>query len=219
MRIAAIVALCSSALAQDLLRPGDGVLREIAPGATQQYAVQLGAGDYVDASITRQGRTNVAVFRPNGVLLRRFPLPAVDGNRQFAFVAEPEGRYKIEVTNSADQPAKYVLRVDQITPLTERLRARPWTDRYPSPQLEALRKQIASGQTNTEAFWNRVAREGSPLVESLGSDGKYQVVTFLWRGTPSTQNVLVIGSFPGSRSYLDDVMHGIDGSDVWYLTK
>jgi len=57
-----------------------------------------------------------------------------------------------------------------------------------------------------------------PLVEPFGGDGKYQLVTFLWRGGAETQNVLVIGSLQGPRSDLENVLRRIPNTDVWYLT-
>ena len=88
MRIAAIFVFCSCAIAQEVLPPGKPVKLEISSGATREYAVQLRPDDYVDVSITRHGKTDVAVFRPNGVLLRRFPAPPMDGKCQMAFVVE-----------------------------------------------------------------------------------------------------------------------------------
>jgi len=187
-------------------------------GATQTHTIQLTAGDYVSGSITQQGRTSIVLLQPNGSLLRRFPAPPANGKRQFAFVAETTGGYRIELAPSPGQTSKYELLLNEITPVSERLKPEPWRDPYPSSRIEVLRKQIATGQTDTESFWKQVAQEGTPLVESYGKDGKYQLVTFLWRGTPETQNVLILGSFLGARNDLDNVMHLIAGSDVWYLT-
>lgn len=194
-------------------------MREIAPGAVHQHAVQLKTDDYVGASITRRGKVDVAIYRPNELLLRRFITSATDGKQQILFVAESEGRYRIELTNPSSQPAEYELRIHEITPLAERLRTQPWIDRYESPRIAVLQKEIASGRTTPDAFWNQVKREGTPLIEPQGNDGRYQLATFLWRGKPSTQNVLVLSSFPGSKSYLDDIMHRVGDTDIWYLTK
>lgn len=37
------------------------------------------------------------------------------------------------------------------------------TDTYKSPTIEALRQQIAGGETNTGSFWTRIGRTGTPL--------------------------------------------------------
>jgi enterochelin esterase family protein len=64
-----------------------------------------------------------------------------------------------------------------------------------------------------------VKRKGSPLVEAHGSDSKYQLVTFLWRGATSTNNVVVLGPNWGSPHPANNLMNRIEGTDVWYLTK
>ncbi|MGC2169765.1 MAG: alpha/beta hydrolase-fold protein [Candidatus Sulfotelmatobacter sp.] len=103
--------------------------------------------------------------------------------------------------------------------LDERLKPKPWHDPNPSPRIEALRKQVASGNADIETFWKQVAAEGTPLVESIENDPQHQLVTFLWRGTSETHNVFPIGSFKiGGRYPLDYVFHQIPLTDVWYLT-
>src|SRR5215831_18446464 len=81
------------------------------------------------------------------------------------------------------------------------------------------RRPIAREHGATEAFWKQVAQEGTPLVEPFGTDGKYQLVTFLWRATFDTRNVLVSGSFDvPEQNRLDFVMHRLADTDVWRLT-
>jgi hypothetical protein len=205
-------------LAQDPLTPNRAVAREIAPGITQSYSVRLDAGDYVSGSITRHGATNIVIYLPEGALLRRFPAPAGDSKREFAFVAETGGVYRMELGPVA-QAASYELMLTEVLPVSERLKPQPWSDPNPSPRMEALRKQVASGQTSTELFWKQVTQQGTPLAELFETDGKYQLVTFLWRGTPETRNVLVFGSFNVPRAArLDYAMHRLADTDVWYLT-
>ena len=92
-----------------------------------------------------------------------------------------------------------------------------WRDHYSSQRIEALRQQLASGAPSTEAFWVQVAREGTPIVEPSQPDDDHQLVTFLWRGTPETKNVLVVWSpFTGVRPQ-DYLMTRLEDSDVWYL--
>jgi enterochelin esterase-like enzyme len=219
MKIPALILLFALALyAQDTLTPNQAVVREIAPGTTQAYSIRLDAGDYVSGSITRHGATNIVIFLPGGALLRRFPAPPGDSKREFAFVAETAGVYRIELGPAA-QAASYELLVTEVLPLGERLKPQPFSDPYPSPRMEALRKRIASGQTNTDTFWKQIEQEGTPLAEPFGTDGKYQLVTFLWRGARETRNVLVFGSFNVPRAApLDYAMHRLADTDVWYLT-
>ena len=113
----------------------------------------------------------------------------------------------------------YELTLNQVLSLDERLKPKPWQDPNPSPRMEALRKQAASGNADLNAFWKQVTAEGTPLVESIEKDPQHQLVTFLWRGTSQTRNVFPIGSFKiGGRYPLDYVFHQIPLTDVWYLT-
>src|SRR5580658_9189667 len=118
MRNSASLLLFPFALwAQDTLTPNQPVTREIAPGTTQSYSVRLNAGDYVSGSITRHGATNIVIFLPAGTLLRRFPAPPGDSKREFAFVAETAGVYRMELGPAA-LAASYELLVTEVLPLS-----------------------------------------------------------------------------------------------------
>ena len=225
MKIITVSALCvihlfvQDARAQQKLSPNQPVVRSIEPGKTDSYSISLNDGDYVSNSINQQGKVDVIILNPDGSRLRRFPGPQGDGKRQFAFVAEGAGVYSINVANLEGQPSKYELILEKILPLNERFQPTAWTDPYPSPRIQALRQQIARERGNTEAFWRQVAQEGTPLVEPFGTDGKYQLVTFLWRALFDTRNALVLGSFGvPKQNRLDFVMHRLADTDVWYLT-
>ncbi len=91
-----------------------------------------------------------------------------------------------------------------------------WRDRDRSPRIERLRAQFASGVTNTDAFWAEIKASGTPIVESVGE--KHSLVTFLWRGSSGTRNVLVyLSDFTGARPQ-DYLMRRLETSDVWFLT-
>ena len=225
MKIITVSALCvihlfvQDARAQQKLSPNQPLVRSIEPGKTDSYSISLNDGDYVSNSIDQHGKVDVIILNPDGSRLRRFPGPQGDGKRQFAFVAEGAGVYSINVANLEGQPSKYELILEKILPLNERFQPTAWTDPYPSPRIQALRQQIARERGNTEAFWRQVAQEGTPLVEPFGTDGKYQLVTFLWRALFDTRNALVLGSFGvPKQNRLDFVMHRLADTDVWYLT-
>jgi enterochelin esterase family protein len=63
-----------------------------------------------------------------------------------------------------------------------------------------------------------MAGRGTPIVEPLGIDGKFQLVTFLWRARYETRNVVVLGSFLDPVPPENLAMHRLANSDVWYLT-
>ena len=207
------------ALAQQPLKINEPVERQIASGSVQSYAIELKAGDYVASLLDQHGRADLTIVEPNGSPLRHYPGPPEDGKRLCVFVADTSGTYRLDIATTATQPVSYKLTLNQVLSLDERLKPKPWQDPNPSPRIEALRKQAASSLVNIETFWKEVAAEGTPLVESIEKDPQHQLVTFLWRGTPETRNVLLNASLQvGGRHPLDFVMHQIPLTDVWYLT-
>jgi enterochelin esterase family protein len=207
------------AIAQERLAPSQTVAKKIEAGKTELLTIDLNDGDYVNASIGYKGNIKLFLLSPDGTIYRRL-INGSSGEAKipFAFTAEGGGRYSFTVENPADQSANYELEISQVISLDERLKPQPWSDPYPSPRIQKLRAQVAAGQTSTESFWKQVAVDNTPLVEPFGTDGKYQLVTFLWRSTHDTRNVFVRGSFLGVGPPADYSMHQIPNSDVWYLT-
>jgi enterochelin esterase family protein len=209
----------TTALAQQSLKLKEPVGRQLSSGSVQSYTIDLKAGDYVANLLDQHGRTDLTILAPDGSPVRHSPGPAEDGKRLCVFIADTPGTYRIEVTTSAIQPVSFELTLNQVLSLDERLKPKPWQDPNPSPRMEALRKQAASGNADIKAFWKQATAEGTPLVESIEKDPQHQLVTFLWRGTSDTRNVFPNGSFKvGGRYPLDYVFHQIPLTDVWYLT-
>ena len=204
-------------IAQEKLAPNQSVNRKIEPGKTEILAITLNDGDYVNVSFGFKGKLNFFLLNPDGTIARRV-VGRDEAKGSFPFAAEGAGAYSFKFENTGDQPATYELTTGEVIALDERFKPEPWTDPFPSPRIQALRKQIAAGQTNTDSFWKQVATETTPLVEPFGSDGKYQLVTFLWRSVHDTRNVFVRGSFLGIGAPANYVMHQIPNTDIWYLT-
>jgi enterochelin esterase-like enzyme len=221
MRFAWVLVLfgVTTALAQESLKINQSVEGQLASSSAQSYTIALKAGDYVAGLLDQQGKTDLTILAPSGSPVRHYPGPVEDGKRLCVFIADSPGTYRIEVTTSATQPVSYELVLNQVLSLDERLKPKPWQDPNPSPRIDALRKQAASGNADLDAFWKQVAAEGTPLVEPIEKDPQHQLVTFLWRGTSETRNVFPNGSFKiGGRYPLDYVFHQMPLTDVWYLT-
>lgn len=204
-------------IAQEKLSPNQTVSRKLEPGKSEVFSITLNDGDYVNVAIGFKGKINFFLLNPDGTIARRL-VGRDEAKASFPFAAEGAGAYSFKLENSGDQSATYELTTGEVIALNERLKPDSWTDPFPSPRIQTLRKQIAAGQTNTDSFWKQVAAEGTPLVEPYGSNGKYQLVTFLWRSIHDTRNVFVRGSFLGVGAPADYSMHRIPDSDVWYLT-
>ena len=214
-----VFVVATTTLAQQSIKIDETVQRQLSSGTEQSYAIELNAGDYVSGLLNQHGKTDLTILEPDGSAMRHYPGPAEDGKRLWVFIADAPGSYQVEVTTSATQPVSYELTLNQVLSLDERLKPKQWEDPNPSPRIEALRKQAASGNVDVDAFWKQVTAEGTPLVESIEKDPQHQLVTFLWRGTSETRNVFPVGSFKiGGRYPLDYVFHQIPHTDVWYLT-
>lgn len=216
------------ASAQDILAVGQPVERAIAAGATHEYAIALDVGDYLAGAVDQRGIVVLAaVFGPDGSRLRNFGGPR-EGKRTIAFIAERAGTYRLELRaptadeamqqgGSQTEKGTYEMKLLERLSFDDRMKAPPPQDRYTSPAIEALRKQIAAGDRGTESFWQRMAQSGTPLVEPIEGDAKRTRVTFLWRATPETRNVMVLGSFMTGPP-TDYAMRRLADTDVWYLT-
>ena len=215
--LAVALLLALDAHAQQPLAASNPIARSLGPGKAAAFTIALKDGDYVEGAATGQRGLEVTVQNPDGSVLRRFTTRA-RGGTPFAFAAEGGGRSTVVVTNASDSAISFQVVVEKITPLAERLAPEAWVDSLKSPRIETLRTQINSGDTNTDRFWREIAALGTPLVEPFGTDGKYYLVTFLWRAVHDTRNVIVLGSFIDAPHQEDMGMHRISGSDVWYLT-
>ena len=204
--------------AQERLLPNQPVARKIESAKTDVFSIALNDGDYTNVSFGYKGKINFFLLYPDGTIARRAVGTSGEGKTSFPFAAEGTGSYSFKIENPGDQSANYELAISDVISLNERLKPVDWSDPYPSPRIQSLRKQIQAGNSNTDAFWKEMAAQGTPLVEPFGADGKYQLVTFLWRAVHDTRNVEVRGSFEGPASPSDLALHHIENSDIWYLT-
>lgn len=78
------------------------------------------------------------------------------------------------------------------------------------PRLKKLQQALAQGHS-TDAFWQQVQQQGTPLVEPW--EGGQLLVTFLWRDR-GNQNVRLFGSPSGDHNPL----RKLGGSDVWWTS-
>ena len=205
-------------IAQDKLSPNQTVARTIEPGKTDLFSIELKDGDYFNVTLGYKGKINFFLLNPDGSIVRRLVGTSGEGKPSFPFAAEGAGSYSFRIENPGDQSASYELAIGGVVSLDERLKPEPRTDPFPTKRIQSLRDQISAGQTNTENFWKQVKAQGTPLTEPFGSDGKYQLVTFLWRSKYDTRNVFVVGSYMGVGPPANYSMHQIPNSDVWYLT-
>lgn len=92
-----------------------------------------------------------------------------------------------------------------------------------STHIAALEDSLQDGADKREflleEFWHRVEDEGTPLVEEIDGDPDHFAVTFLWRGGPATQNVLVLpNKVADPLDFSRNLMVRVADTDVWHLT-
>jgi len=86
-----------------------------------------------------------------------------------------------------------------------------------SRTIARLEEEIRSGNTDAlGAFWERIHREGAPLIEEADEEGHYHV-TFLYQGDETTENALVVGG-PIGTNLAHAVMSRLPGTNLWYKT-
>lgn len=78
------------------------------------------------------------------------------------------------------------------------------------PRLKKLQQALVQGHS-TDAFWQQVQQQGTPLVEPW--EGGQLLVTFLWRDQ-GNHNVRLFGSPSGDHNPL----RKLGGSDVWWTS-
>ena len=88
-----------------------------------------------------------------------------------------------------------------------------------SPQIAALQEALTRGdRAALNAFWQKVASQGAPLVEPLEDEPGYRLVTFLWRDPGETQNVVVIQGPASWGDWYGNTLAHLPESDLWYKT-
>ena len=94
-----------SAVAQDVLPVNEAIERDIAPGTSHSYTIQLNAGEFVGGWVDQRGLAVItAAYLPDGSRVRYFPGPR-EGKRTFAFIAESAGTYRLELRAQTKEEA------------------------------------------------------------------------------------------------------------------
>jgi enterochelin esterase-like enzyme len=199
-----------------LLEAGKSVEREIKGGDVHIYQINLRSGESVWGDVVQRD-ISITGFLPDGSTIRSYGSPRNE-RKTFEIVAEAPGMYRLEIKTANNGGAVvYKLRTMEILPIAERLQfVAP--EKYQSPRLAALGKELLAGNKSAlDKFWQEVEQRGTPLIEPVEGDDKNLLVTFLWRATFETWNVLVVWRYGIDRP--DDYkMRCLANSNLWYKT-
>ncbi|MEC5397572.1 enterochelin esterase [Uliginosibacterium sp. H1] len=201
------IALCAAMLGAPFASgaPVTGHLAGAAGAAAQHIALPAADGDYIEATLD-SGAVQVVLdlVATDGRRQRRL-LDGARGSNTVRFVAATGQQLQLSARHgSGDYRFEIVRQVPR-----ERQLAPP--DTSLSPRVAALARTLAAGG-NTEAFWQAVAAEGTPLVEAVpdARDDSKRIVTFLWRGARHGVRLL------GGPATDHDELQRLGDSDVWF---
>lgn len=174
----------------------------LSTGQTALFTTEAVGGDYLKGTLeSGSGRFDLDLVTQDGEHLRRL-LNNTSGTADFQFVVESDP-VLMRLTARSDVTGYTLTLTNKVTPEQQR----PPEQVYLSPMMEQTAADIAAGGS-TEAFWKKVAEQGTPLVETK-EDGTV-IATFLWRG--ATKNVRLFGSPSGDHENLER----IGSSDIWF---
>jgi enterochelin esterase-like enzyme len=200
-----------------LLETGKTLDHSFGPGAVFAYSINLHAGDYCQGTVDQKGGTvNMAAYGPDGAKVRGYGGPPT-GKRTFALEAPVAGTYRIVIRSALTPAESFTISIDQVIALDQRLHSIPPKEKFTSPRLAALRKDLSKPDA-VNAFWREIEKNGTPLVEPMEGNSNDDLVTFLWRAKTETRNVFIMW-FPFAAAKPDDFqMTRMAQTDVWYRT-
>jgi enterochelin esterase family protein len=213
-----LAAWSTPAFASELeLKLGQVGESSLSRGEAQWFVVSLAAGDFAQIGVNPRGQALIVkTFTPSGKPFRGAELgPQED---KLNLVAEDPGTYRVEVS-AKDKSASgtYTIALEKVVSLAARIA--PPKPVVVSKRIQALRDAVERGeQDRVSEFWREVEKASAPLIEPIADDRENMAVTFLWKGKPGTQNVLVlwlpyVGVTPD-----EFLMARLGDTDVWYKT-
>ena len=221
--LAILVLLASGTQAPETLSYGSPVTRDIAGGESQSYSLNANAGDLVSGMVELRGPDGDVQFLDGadkmieGTRVKSFYLAGAAG-RRVGFVAPTSTTYQVRITASGAKRGTYTLQFDRVD-VSARMRGVSVIpkDVSTSPRIRRLASDLEQGRSDAVTqFWRDVAGK-VPFVEPAEGNDQDLLVTFLWRATFETHNVLV--GWPMAVFRDDDYyMSRIPNSDVWYKT-
>src|SRR5579884_1649709 len=191
------------------LEPEKTFNRNLAAGTTDLFALDLKTDQIVQLLLEGQGQDVIlSVYSPDGQLSRAFSSERLKGDA-LQFLATQPGRWSLKVAaRDGNAPASY--RIADLKVNT------PHAPALAEPEVSP-RIQRITNQAEADVFWKEIGPNGSPLIEPIKDDPVRRFTTFLWRGNPDTQRVLL--NFPNcSPLPADCFLRHVEGTDVWYRT-
>ncbi len=83
-----------------------------------------------------------------------------------------------------------------------------------STVIDSLGRLVA---LRTDEAWRALRARGVPIIERIASDDAHRLVTFVWRGDSTTNNVVVVTPLT-LMNFDASVMHRLGQTDLWVLS-
>ncbi|WP_158265442.1 enterochelin esterase [Blastopirellula marina] len=178
---------------------------EFNKSGSHTLTLELDAGEYVQGEVSGK-QVTLSLIDAKGGHVRR--LASGSGQQAFMFVVGDQGPYRLQLATSESSAA--IVKLTNVVPPENQF---PPPIRIESPSLRELQHDLQRGE-GTDAFWKKVASQGTPLIESQGVEPPLAsgelLVTFLWRG--ARNNVRLFGAPSNDH----DPMIRLEDTDVWY---
>jgi enterochelin esterase family protein len=88
-----------------------------------------------------------------------------------------------------------------------------------SPRIAELRHHAEAGDTDAvDAFWHRLTREGTPLLEALEGDREHLLLTLVWRAEQPVRNVVVVPGLESIWNPEQNALERVPGTNLWHRT-
>lgn len=188
------------------LKVGDERKGHIAARETQRWPVQIAAGNVVQGKFDADGAV-LDLLDAQGRHLRRL-VDQGSSPQSFMWPMEPDQQLQVA---AGQENVNYKLSLTRVFFPADKEKQNLIERPLESPRLQALKQTLADGG-NTDAFWSERATQGTPMTERLSVNEA--LVTFLWRGSPTTQSVRLFGG----PSYDHEPLQKMDHSDVWWVS-
>jgi hypothetical protein len=213
-----VIAVLSTTFAQEVeLKLAQVRESDLSSCQTQSFVISLADGDFAQIAVNPHGQALIVkTYDPSGKPFRGAELgPAED---KLNLVAEVPGAYRVEVAGKDRRAGgPYTIALEKVVTLTARLA--PLKPIAESQRIQTLHASIERGERESvNSFWEEIKKTGAPLIEPIAGDHENMAVTFVWKGTPNTHNVLVlwlpyVGVTPD-----EFLMTRLGETDVWYKT-
>lgn len=187
---------------------------ELRHGTPRRHTITLAADQFAAIEVRQ---TSVAAFArvldPGGKEVGGGGTPLPRMPYGVGILADRPGEYVVEIIAATPGASgRYSIRLIEITSRAAALQPAPLYDRFLSPTIRALTPGKLAD------FWKEVERRGAPLVETIDGDPQHVYVTFLFRHTPGTEDVMV-QLFPLSLVDRDAWrLKRFGETDLWYRT-